>query len=232
MTEKSYKREIAYKVKASDLIGNNFVRNEGFESNHVVIHNQKISRVNIIGTVVDKKVTEKIITFNIDDGFANIMITFFDNISSHDKDFNVGDAVIVIGKVNDFNGIKINGEIIKKIDKDWLNTRRKELSLINENINEENKPEKTFVVKEKTNNTLMEQEIDFTSANDDKKIIKSPYQEIWEVIKLKDGGEGVDFDIIKDNTTYSDEKIEEIVQNLLKEGEIYEIKSGYYKVLE
>ena len=53
------KRNVAYKIWIADLIkGNYFKGQEQFESGYVEIRNQKISRVNIVGSIVDKFTNE------------------------------------------------------------------------------------------------------------------------------------------------------------------------------
>lgn len=233
--EKSYKREVAYKVRVSDLINGTFVRNEGFESNYITINGVNVSRVNVIGTIIDKNVSEKLVSIDIDDGNAQITVSFFENLEYVGKNLNVGESVVVIGRVNEYNGIKINGEIIKKIDKEWIDVRKKELEKIP--VVNTNTSDISSEYKQETTDSAVEEEIDFTQTDsapveEEKEEVVSPYQKIWEIIKNKDNGEGVNFDIIKEECDLDDEKIEDICRNLLKEGEIYEIKAGYYKVLE
>lgn len=237
MVEKSYKRDVAYKVSVKDLISGTFVRSEGMESDYISINDKKISRVNIFGTIIDKNKNERVINFNVDDGGASIICTFFDNLDYYDSNFSVGDVILLVGRINDFNGIKINGEIIKKVNAEWIELRKKELGLQDFN-NYQNKTESknsnNYVLKEKNEENLYSfeektQEFDLTQKNPS----KSPHQQIWETIHENDDGRGVNFELIKEkNNKLSDEKIEEICNNLLKEGEIYEIRPGFYKILE
>jgi hypothetical protein len=232
MIEKNYKRDVAYKISISQLISGTFVKSDGLESDYISLGDSKISRVNMIGTVVDKNKTERIISFVFDDGDANITATFFDNIDYLDSNFKIGDVVLLIGRVNDFNGIKINGEILRKIDKKWADVRKKEVEGVFVKYNN-NSFNNSFVNETKKNELkdYSDEVNEFDLSNNN--VQKSPYQRIWEVIKEKDGGNGVDFEMIKDNIKdFEDEKIENICQNLLKEGEIYEIRPGFYKILE
>jgi RPA family protein len=160
VVEKNYKREVAFKVKISDLINNTFIRNEGFEPSYVLVGVEKVSRVNVIGIITEKKSSERIISLVIDDSYGTITSTFFDNIEYINDVFSVGDVVIVVGRVNDFNGIKINGEVIRKIDRGWIDVRKKEFEQYIKNYVVENKDVQVNEKQTKIEQYLFSDEID------------------------------------------------------------------------
>jgi|SRR3989344_3785513 len=230
--EPTYKRETAYHFKVSDLLSAQFMRGDGAGPNYVLFDNQKISRVNLIGTLIDKKLNEKVASFSLDDGFGHIVVSFFDDLPYLENAFQVGDTVVIIGRVTDYNGIKINGEVIRKIDKVWASVRKKELDALKRPlISLEKNPVVSSSFTDKQTKMQFSEEINLTSAVKSEPVF-SPYQNIWQIIREKDTGDGVDFDMLKESSRLDDEQIENSCQHLLKEGEIYEIRPGFYKVLE
>jgi len=57
-----------------------------------------------------------------------------------------------------------------------------------------------------------------------------PYQKILNVITILDKGEGVDVQEVVNNIKI--DNCENIVQNLIEEGEVFEISPGKVKILE
>src|SRR3989339_1539867 len=124
------KRNVAYKIWIADLIkGNYFKGQEQFESGYVEIRNQKISRVNIVGSIVDKFTNENSLSFNLDDGSGVLRLRIWNEGTNAFSDVEVGDIVLVVGKVKEYNGfVYITPEIIRKIDNPlWLKVRKLEL---------------------------------------------------------------------------------------------------------
>jgi hypothetical protein len=120
----------------------------------------------------------------------------------------VGDFVKIIGRVREnSNTIFIVPEIIKKVDKKWHKAHNLELKFLK-------KTAPTLPVE-----TTQEQEFE-----------TGPYQKILNVISVLDQGSGVDVDEIVSNIKI--ENCDQIVQNLIEEGEIFEISPGRVKLLE
>ena len=127
MEVQTTKRQIAYKVKISDLITGHYVKEEGWEPNYVVTKKGNISRANIIGVIVLTSSEGSAPSITIDDGSGQIIVRNFENPKIFEN-LNLGDPVLIIGRPRDFNGIYIIPEIIKKIEnKKWLDVRKKEL---------------------------------------------------------------------------------------------------------
>ena len=95
---KTIKRQVAHIVQINDIINAPYTKQEGWQPNYLTINNKKVSRVNIIGTIVSIPTTE--LNFNsavIDDGTNNITIRSFENIILL-KVFNTGEIIQIIGK--------------------------------------------------------------------------------------------------------------------------------------
>ena len=143
-------------------------------------------------------------TYTVDDGTGKIQLRTF---TEKEFDSKTGDLVLIIGKPRIFNESKyVVPEILKKLkDKTWLVQRKEELKHL------KIKPVQPQIIEQSTPET------------------KSPIQ-IIEKIKQLDTGEGVKYEeLIKEINSVDTEKYIELLMN---EGEIFEIRPGYIKVLD
>lgn len=209
------KRNVAYKVMVKDIIKGNYIKVDGWNPNYLVLENGKqISRINIIGTIIDEPFSNNLEyqSMVIDDGSGNIDIRTFDNKDIL-NDFGVGDSILVIGRPREFGNEKyILPEIIKKIDdKDWVELRKLELEKNNTLQNPKEDPNKIDIY-------------------DLKEEIITEDNNIFALIKKLDNGEGADLNEVveKSNNQYC----EKIINNMIKQGGLFEIKPGKIKILE
>ena len=192
------------------MLDSDYIKREGFEPNYLKINGLEISRVNVIGVVVQKLDTDNHKNILIDDGTGEISARIFEDNALLDK-INVSDIVIIIGRPREFSAEKyILIESIKKIDSKWAEVRKLEL--------------KRDVSKAPV--------VGIPAAEDNtgnKEIVDlSPSNEIVNLIKELDKGEGVSIEEI-----YSKNKdADKLVNMLLKEGDVFEVKPGKLKVLE
>ncbi|MGB9748340.1 MAG: OB-fold nucleic acid binding domain-containing protein [Candidatus Woesearchaeota archaeon] len=122
--QENFKRQIAYKIKISDLIRGDYVKREGWEPNYIKdSFGREISRVNISGVILSKSEEINFKSITIDDGTGIINIRTFGDYDF--SNFDVGDIVCVIGKPRAFGNEKyVVMEIIKKVDdKEFLKAR-------------------------------------------------------------------------------------------------------------
>ena len=127
----------------------------------------------------------------------------------------IGTAILVIGKIRVYGGEKyIAPEIIKPIDKEWLKVRNLELE---KKPTEEKTESDTKVETQLNEEVKKEEEYD----SDNKKII--------ELIKSLDSGDGALIEEIKEKSQIN--QIDEIIDKMLKEGEIFQNLPGKVKVL-
>ncbi len=202
----SQKRQIAYKVKIKDIISSRYVKEEGWQPNYIISDGKKISRVNLIGVIVDKQFEFDREIAVIDDGSGKITIRTF-NDKSLDS-LKIGEVVLIIGRPKEYNNEKyIMPEILKKIkNKKWINFRKKELGTEKEKKEEEEKIEK------------------------EEKKVESPSEKVFNLIKKLDMGDGVEFNELINKIKIKE--AEKIINNLLSEGEIFQNKPGKLKILE
>jgi RPA family protein len=198
-------RKIAKKVPVSDLNKGTYIKRPGWEPSGVLTKYGEITRVNLIGVIVSKSQTENTLTVILDDGTGSISIRFFERPL---EEYKIGDFIKVIGRVREgSNTIYIVPEIMKKVNKKWHEFHNLELS-----------------VQKITSPKLPIEPLE------DQDFEEGPYQKILNAISMLDQGNGVD---IQEIVSYL--KIngcEKILQNLIEEGEIFEIKPGKVKLLE
>lgn len=202
-------RETAKICSVNDLIIGEYIVQEGWLPNYIKSGNRKLSRVNIMGFVVDKPTPFQ---FLLDDGTGSIKVNDFNNTQRTTK-IKIGDAVLVVGrprKANDelFLACEIaNPDQLKKEPK-WLNFRKSQLK----------NPEKVVESKE-----VIQEEVVDTQAT------KLTSDDVVDFIKKKDDGNGCLIETIID---YFGKEADDVVATLLSMGEIFEIKPGKVKILE
>lgn len=201
--EKQQKRQVAYKVSAKDIVDGEYVKEEGWMPNYIrLIDGTKVSRINILGTIVLKQDEQNYKSALIDDGTGKLSVRTFDKYELFDN-FNIGDVVVIIGRPREFGEKYIDPEIIKKVeDVNWIGVRKLELK--------------------KDAPVVTEEAVD--------KVVGSPTDKIFGLIKDADKGSGVDVEEIIKKSEISN--AENIIRGLLEEGEIFELKPGIIKILE
>jgi len=214
---KNQKRSIAYKVMIKDLLKGSYVKEEGWNPNYIVMGDGKqVSRVNVVGVIVDKPTGSDLSYQNIriDDGSGNISLRSFEN-NKIIEGLNVGDSILIIGRPREFNNERyVVPEIIRVIEnKDWLELRKLEL------VEDIGKVEKIDSKKKEDLEVYDVKEEDVGNEDD-----------IISLIKKLDKGEGVDFSEMIEQS--KNENTERIINNLIKMGELFEIRPGRIKVLE
>jgi len=118
-------RQVACKIRLSDLTTGKFVKVEGdWEPNYIETpNNKKVSRANVIAVVASEPDAQ---SFVIDDGSAQVSVRSFETMKTN---VNLGDVVLIIGRPRQFNeAIYIMPEIIKPVNnKLWIDHRKLEL---------------------------------------------------------------------------------------------------------
>ncbi len=200
------KRQVAYKVRISDILNENFIKDD-ISAGYIKLNDVNVSRVNIIATVVYKSEQQSVSSIAVDDGTGKILLRSFENNNAFSK-LDVGDAALVIGKIREFNKERyIVPEVLKKISNiNWMNVRKLEVKIT-----------KDDKIKNEDNDLI---EGVVTNINDG----------IYLLIKKLDKGDGVSIEDVLKNSDNS--VAENIINQLLENGDIFEIKPGKLKVLE
>ncbi len=245
MEEKSieknnFERQPAVKCSIKHILESEYYELPGWEPNFILIQKKlKANRVNVIGVIIDKSEEFGFKTFILEDNTGKILLRSFEE---QNFNVNIGDVVLVIGKPRKYNdSFYILPEIIKSIDKKWIEYRLKELEFLeeklvlmeeikvedtNEKIIEENVEKKvlgetTIEEYKQKNNNINE----FVEEKSDSEII-------YDLIRENDTGDGADmFLILKLAEEKGIKNAEKNIRLMLELGDIFEIKAGKLKVL-
>jgi RecG-like helicase len=223
-------RQVAYKCWLSNLNNGKFIAGvntpENFTPAHLICNGKKISRVNVIATVVDTFKSEdgNYYSFTLDEGTSTIRMKAFNEDTKKLINVKKGDNVLVVGRIREYQGeIYISPEITKIItDPNLELIRRAEL------LKYLGKPEKE--ANSSSLNTI--------STNAQQQNVQPPKNVQNEVLRQKvldllaDNEEtGAEITKIKTELKIDDPTTEAVVNELLLEGEIYENKPGHYKAI-
>lgn len=224
-------RQVAYKLWICDLISSQIKKDEGeFSSQFIDFKGMKVSRVNIIANVVEKFINDdkSFGSITLDDGSGVVRLKTWKEDTNKIERFNIGDIVNVVGRPRVYNEEGyIVPEILRKIDDPNFEILRKlELlklygkpNLNGIKVDSGNKKDEPYV-----NEDIVEEIIvNETTENNRQVIIK--------LIESLDDGEGTNINDIIDNSKINKNEIRLIISDLLKEGEIFEIKEGFVKLV-
>ncbi len=242
MPEESQKRQVAVKMRISDILRGRYVVEEGWNPNYVLTKDgRKASRVNLLGVAISNPAVEvNYRSILLDDGSGNISMRSFDETDMF-QGISLGDAVFVIGRPRQYgNEVYIMPEIVKKVEnKIWIEVRKKELEKLSGNAaaikpanlapaasTAESEPQPFHSASEEVVGVgVAEYKTEETTHEE-----QSPQQKIYSLIKELDNGEGALFEEILEKSGLAD--AEKIISRLLMEGEIFELGKGKLKALE
>ena len=240
-------RQTTSRARIYDIVNGNFVRKEGFEPSYVLTDlGQRISRTYLIGTIVDKFMSENgnYSSITIDDDSDSIRIKAFREQVNIFDNFNVGDLVMVIGKVRNYADENyVIPEIVKKITDPNLESLHKlevlKQSLLHKKALEIIKKEKNnFGDVEKLKKYVKKQHgIDadivdstletFTMEQETKEKDYKPL--LLETLDRLDEGEGIEFRKLLEESKLPENIFEEAINEILSDGVCFEPKPGVIK---
>ncbi len=218
--QNTQKRQIAYKISIGIILKGKYTKTEGRDPNYILIGEEKISRINLIGIIIEISYNSNYETLLIEDGTGKIFIRSFEQKSFFSK-LKIGDAIQIIGRPREFNSeIYIIPEIIKLIkNKKWIDVRLFEL--------QQGLLEK-FAAMDNTQSTDNRQPggLDVSGEFTDEKVASS--ERVYNLIRELDKGAGADYKAVVEQLG---EQARALIEKLLKEGEIFEIAPGKIKIL-
>ncbi len=226
-------RQTAYKTWISNINNGSYKTEENTGSSYIESNNTKISRVNIIGTIVNHFISEDsnygFIT--IDDNSSTIRVKVFREDVNSIKNLKIGDIVLVIGRLRKYNDeLYINHEIVKVIDNpNWELLRKLEL------LKTYGQPKLGQVIEVIENNPIQNaQKIETPKITQqvlveeeliEDEITETSRQKVLTIIE-RYNEEGANINDIITESQLEKKEIEIVIQELLKEGEIYESRPG------
>jgi len=219
------KRNVAYKVWISQLVNNKYVKQEGeFESSYIEANGKKISRVNIIATVVNKFSSDDrgYISITIDDGSSEIRLKTWGDDSKMIANINSGEVILAIAKVREYNNeIYLTPELVKTInDLNWEIARKLEL------LREYGFVKKLETINHDVQNTMQETKKEYTEERIENSISNDRRQVVLDMINKLATSDGISINEISRQSGLSIEEVNIIINDLVKEGEIYKSKAG------
>jgi RPA family protein len=230
------KRLTAKKVRISDILNSNYFpgSKEDMKPSYVITpFGQKISRVNLVGTITEKFDGEdsNYSSVTIDDGTDAIRVKTFGEGTKILANFGIGNLVLVIGKVKEYTGeLYVNGEVVKKVEPNYESLRKLEIldSLIEQKkIVEEIKKLREQMSEEELLNYVKRFDMDVECLQtilENLKVVKNvDYKpKILELIASLDEGDGVEIGKILDLSDLPENVIEKAINELLASGDIFE----------
>ncbi|MBI4159226.1 hypothetical protein HY500_03130 [Candidatus Woesearchaeota archaeon] len=215
----------AYRIWLSSINNGSYVKQTGeFKPHYIDVEGKKVSRINLIATVVQKTETEdkNYASLTIDDGSAQIRVKTWREDIKLLGSINVSDIVLIIGKIREYQDeIYVTPEIVKRVQPKWQILRSLEL------YNEYGKPKPLSItlrkqdpISEEKNFNVEEEKI---SDNQEQK-----RQNILSKIEELDDGSGAEISAVISNSGLKE--AEKILQSLLLEGEVFNISSSKVKL--
>lgn len=196
------KRQTAYQVWIKDMLEAPLQKEQ--ELPFIQIKEDKVVRVNILATLVNKEVNDLGGSITLDDSSATVNIRIWQEQIGKVKEYGLGDIILCIGKVRETEeGREIQAEILKRIEEPlWIKVRQEELN------KKYGKPTGRIEIKQQG-----QTEIEIRKM-------------ILQAIEELDKEDGADFFSIVTKISQDEDVVDKVVQSLLKDGEIFEIKPG------
>lgn len=218
-------RSVASKVSIKDIVDGEFVRGDSrWEPNCILTPlMEEVSRIRVLGNVVSRYVDEdeRYASIGLDDGSDTISARVFQDGVPLLHEVKLGDIVDVVGKVKEYEDERyINLESVWRVDDpNWGLVRRLELLL--KKKRPEGKGAVGDLVRDKEGKK--EEEVEEEVVSDDLKTL------VLGLIEKLDEGEGIKYADLLKESKLAEEKLEEVLNELMGDGEIYEPKIGRFK---
>lgn len=225
------KRNTAFKVWISDLLNSAPVVSDG-SPNSFRVNNKSVHRVNLTANVVFKFDTpdRSYCSLTVDDGSASIRLKSWREDTALLADVNVGDMVLVIGRPRIFNGeTYITPELIKILsDPNWELVHKlmllKEFGPASKISVSEEVDELSFDPPKPVVNSVVEEEI----VEDVSETLR---QKILSALESNSSDQGLEISKVVELSGLGESQVESIVHDLIMEGEIFEPRKGFLKVV-
>jgi hypothetical protein len=182
------------------------------------LKNYKDKKVCLIGKVIDIQEEKKLIRLKLLDTFG-----FFDVVLFDVYNIKLFDTLLILGKVSEYNNnFSVVARYVSVLNgDDEILWRKFFIKKIKRNIKKNNKEDKMDEENEK------EEKIYYEELPEEAKLRK----QILEFIRDNDKGDGVSLRDIENFFDINEEKLLNIIKDLLSSGEIYESSPEKYKVI-
>ncbi|MSR86462.1 hypothetical protein EXS74_03650 [Candidatus Woesearchaeota archaeon] len=207
------KRQTAYKVWIKDIHSakSHIDTTSGLPS--FIIRDKTLARVNFIASVIDTFSSGTYGSIVVDDGSGQIRLKVWGDDLVLLEARGIGDLVLIIGRVSQFNDERyVRPEIVRTVSQDWALLRRLELI-------------KEYGVPQKEDRVILEKEEESSPEVE-------PSLAAREIILARiEKQEEVSEEEVFKACSLPREKVALALYDLLKEGEIFSPKKGYYRLV-
>ncbi len=218
-------RQTAVKLWIGHIISSPYTKTtEEFSPHYITFRNEKISRVNIIANVIETFTSpdNTHASLTLDDGSGTIRIRAFKEDIKLFQGMTLGDLIMLIGKVREYNNeIYVAAEIVKKLELAWGRVRRLEL------IKAIGQPPQPILQERQQ----VQQEEMVTAVQVQTIPAQHPeaFQKVLSSIGQSEGG--ISVDMLSASLSMPREEVEKVILDLIKTNDVYQNKPGYYKTL-
>jgi len=238
----------AIKTRIVDIVSGKYFSSEKEKMKAAFVitpFGQKISRLNLIATVIDKFVAEdgNYCSLTLDDGTSLIKAKSFKDDVKILKDFELGDMMLVIGKIREYNGeIYVNAEATRKIlDANFeilrkfeilqeLRKRKQMADEIKSLANQTSEEELKEYAKKKY--AMDDEVVQFIRESSATEKVEDYKPSLLEVISKLDEGSGVEINKIFEVANLPESVVENALNELLANGTLYEPTVGILKIIK
>ncbi len=196
-------RQPAKKVWIHEMLGGELHIVDGSEPNTLVTARGEAHRISILGVIIGNEELP-VSSVTVDDGTGQVLVRSFERKLTHP----VGTVVQVIGRPRSYQGtFYVAAEAVAAVDPRWGNYRKKELGAVQE------------IATQKTQAPIAEQ-----PAQGEGRV-----EIIMRFIQQLDDGNGAPIEQIALKSKLPN--AEEIIEQLLLAGDIFELRPGRVKIL-
>lgn len=219
------KRQPAKKFWIADVLNAEQKTNEqGFK--YYVIREKDATRVNLIACVISSYMNEagNYAMLTIDDGSAQMQLKAWNEDVRLLTNIQIGEIILVVGRINTNNGIFIKPEIIKPTSSDWMQLRINELK---KEYAQAELPAQKETVEEapQFNEETVTEEEPVTG------VALAVREKIIQAIEANDSANGAEIATAIKNSGVNYAEAEAAVSELIREGEAFQSKPGFIKLI-
>ena len=229
----------AYKVWISDVLNP-----ENRKSGSIKVGDKEVFRVNMVGSVIMKNVADdrSFASIAVDDSSGQIPLRCWGSDVELLESVNQGEIIQVVGRVAEYNGlIYLRPEVVRNVKSSDDEVLHRAIllkmwgvpSIAKDEWNGASTPVAAGVPEEPqvSKPEVVEEKVVEESVKEDSPSDPSPRKSILSVIEKLDGPEGANIeDVVKESGLSSDD-VQGILDDLLKNGEVFMLRPGRVKVL-
>jgi hypothetical protein len=195
------------------------------------LKNYKDKKVSLIGKVIDIQEEKKLIRLKLLDTFG-----FFDVVLFDIYNIKLFDTLLILGNVSEYNNnFSVIARYVSILNEDdeiiWRKFFIKKMKRNIKKNNKENKMEEKDSGEDNEKEKEVKKEIDKEEYDEELPEEVKLRKQILEFIRDNDKGDGVSLKDIENFFDISEEKLSNIIMDLLSAGEIYESSPEKYKVI-